>query len=71
MTRAVLSVQGMTCDHCVMRVQKALASVPGVVRAMVTLQPGQARVEYDEGVATAQAMTDAVAKAGYSARVAG
>jgi len=71
MAKTVLSIQGMHCDHCVMRVQKALAAVPGVERAVVTLEPGQARVEYDEGAATAQAMTDAVAKAGYSASVAG
>lgn len=71
MAKAVLNVRGMTCNHCVMRVQKALTSVPGVERAVVTLEPGQARVEYDEGAATAQAMTDAVAKAGYSASVAG
>lgn len=70
MTKIVLSIEGMHCDHCVMRVQKALAAVPGVQRAAVTLQPGQARVDYDEQAATAQAMTDAVAKAGYSASVA-
>ncbi len=71
MAKTVLSIQGMTCNHCVMRVQKALASVPGVAKAVVTLDPQQARVEYDEAAATAQAMTDAVAKAGYSASVAG
>ena len=71
MAKTVLSIQGMTCNHCVMRVQKALAGVPGVERASVTLEPGQARVEYDDRTATAQAMTDAVAKAGYSASVAG
>jgi copper chaperone len=71
MTKVVLSIQGMHCDHCVMRVQKALASLSGVERAAVTLEPGQARVEFDEHAATTQALTDAVAKAGYSARVAG
>jgi len=70
MTKVVLAIQGMHCDHCVMRVQKALAAVPGVERAAVTLEPGQARVDYDGQAATAQAMTDAVAKAGYSASVA-
>lgn len=71
MAKAVLSIEGMTCDHCVMRVQKALASVPGVTRAVVTLQPGQARVEYEDGAASARAMTDAVARAGYAASVSG
>ncbi len=71
MTKVVLDIQGMHCDHCVMRVQKALAAVSGVERAAVTLQPGRARVDYDETATTTQAMADAVAKAGYSASIAG
>ena len=71
MAKVVLSIQGMSCNHCVMRVQKALAEVPGVATAAVTLDPQQARVDYDEHAAAVQAMTDAVAKAGYTASVAG
>jgi copper ion binding protein len=70
MTTVSLDIQGMSCNHCVMRVQKALAAVPGVETAQVTLQPARARVAFDEAAATAQALTDAVAKAGYSASVA-
>jgi len=71
MTNILLDIQGMSCSHCVMRVQKALSAVPGVKEAQVTLQPAKARVECDGSVATAQALADAVAKAGYSASVAG
>ena len=55
MTNVTLAIQGMTCNHCVMRVQKALADVPGVRRAVVTLEPGQAKVEYDDSAATTDA----------------
>ena len=44
MTTISLDIQGMSCNHCVMRVQKALAAVPGVENAQVTLQPARARV---------------------------
>jgi copper ion binding protein len=71
MTTISLDIQGMSCNHCVMRVQRALAAVPGVENAQVTLQPARARVAFDEAAATAQVLTDAVAKAGYSASVAG
>jgi copper ion binding protein len=71
MTNVTLAIQGMTCNHCVMRVQKALADVPGVHRAVVTLEPGQAKVEYDGSASTAEAMTAAVAQAGYSASAVG
>ncbi|MEX3829986.1 cation transporter, partial [Paraburkholderia sp. BR14263] len=34
---AELEVHGMTCASCAMRVEKALAKVPGVTRASVNL----------------------------------
>ena len=71
MASILLRIQGMSCNHCVMRVQQALAAVPGVAKAQVTLDPGQARVEFDDASGTPQGMTEAVAKAGYSASVAG
>ena len=71
MASATLNIQGMTCNHCVMRVQKALAEVPGVRKAVVTLEPGQARVDYDDSPSTADAMAAAVVKAGYGARAVG
>lgn len=62
-----LTIEGMTCGHCVAHVKTALEAVPGVVRAEVVLKPGAAKVE---GTATAEALCAAVAEEGYSARVA-
>jgi copper chaperone len=71
MASVTLNIQGMTCNHCVMRVQTALAEVPGVRKAVVTLEPGQASVDYDDSASTAEAMAAAVVKAGYGARAVG
>lgn len=38
-------VTGMTCQHCVMKVKKALESIEGVESASVTLEPPQAVVK--------------------------
>ena len=38
MAKTTLKVQGMTCNHCVMRVQKAIKAVPGVPDAQVDLR---------------------------------
>ena len=59
-----LVITGMTCDHCVMRVTKALQSVTGVEGVKVTLDPGEATVEGD---VDADLLTAAVEQAGYSA----
>jgi copper ion binding protein len=42
----VIPIEGMHCASCVSRIEKALASVPGVIRANVNLATGQAVVSY-------------------------
>ncbi len=60
-----LDIAGMTCASCVGRVEKALAKVPGVVKASVNLAAETATV--DTVSANPQALVAAVEKAGYSA----
>lgn len=58
-----LKVEGMTCNHCKMHVEKALNAVPGV-SATVDLEKGTAHVKANQPV-TDQALKDAVTEAGY------
>ena len=44
-----LAIEGMTCASCVRRVERALASVPGVVAASVNLATGQAIIQSEPG----------------------
>jgi Cu+-exporting ATPase len=59
-----LKVTGMTCQHCVMNVTKALKAVPGVESADVSLEKGEAVVS---GSAEKAALVSAVKTAGYDA----
>ncbi|HOD33436.1 MAG TPA: cation transporter, partial [Holophaga sp.] len=56
-------VEGMTCASCVRRVEKALASVPGVAEVQVNLATEEARV-LAEGVPS-ELLEKAVADRGY------
>lgn len=56
------SISGMSCSHCVRAVFTALAGVPGIERADVSI--GQAVIEHD-GTVTPAAIRDAIAVAGY------
>jgi Cu+-exporting ATPase len=60
-----VGIEGMTCASCVMRVEKALAKVPGVTEASVNLGTESATVVADTTVDVA-ALQAAVEKAGYS-----
>lgn len=66
MSEIKLKITGMTCEHCVRAVTKALKSVPGVTDAEVTLQPGSAVVQGE--VAPAD-LISAVTGEGYAAEV--
>ncbi|WP_341317199.1 heavy metal translocating P-type ATPase [Paraburkholderia sp. IMGN_8] len=63
---AELDIDGMTCASCAMRVEKALAKVPGVTRASVNLATEKASIDSDATVAT-ETLVNAVRKAGYEA----
>jgi len=57
-----LTIQGMTCGHCVMHVKQALDAVDGL--EVEDVQIGKARVWYeDEKVA--KVLADKVEEAGY------
>ncbi|XID94794.1 copper chaperone CopZ [Paenibacillaceae bacterium WGS1546] len=63
MSTATISVQGMSCNHCV-------ASVEGAVRelgaqARVDLAKGAVSVTYDESKVSLQAIKDAIEDQGY------
>jgi copper chaperone len=57
-----LTIQGMSCGHCVMHVKQALDAVDGL--EVEDVQVGKARVWYeDEKVA--KILTDKIEEAGY------
>jgi copper chaperone len=65
MAKTTLKIQGMTCNHCVMRVAKALKASAGVQDAVVDLQKGEAVVTYDEAKTALEKLSSAVVEAGY------
>lgn len=66
-----LEVAGMTCDHCVEAVEKALRNQNGVRNATVHLEEGAAEVEYDESAVSPEQLIAAVEEQGYDAAYAG
>lgn len=66
MSEMILNVTGMTCQHCVSAVTKALQGVMGVESAEVSLEDKQAVVMGD---ADSQALVQAVKSEGYDAAV--
>ena len=63
MAETKVAIEGMSCQHCVMAVKKALGGVPAVIESDV--QIGSASVKYDESKAKKADIEAAIEKAGY------
>lgn len=59
-----LKIEGMSCSHCAMAVEKALSDVDGVRSVAVDLSGGTASVE---GEAAIEMLVAAVTEEGYRA----
>ena len=61
-------IQGMHCASCVVTIEHALRSTPGVLAATVNAATQQAHVEYLPGLVDRQGLVQAIANAGYQVR---
>ncbi len=63
MAETNVKIEGMSCQHCVMAVKKALGGVPAVIQSDVKI--GSAFVKYDESKAKESDIQNAIENAGY------
>jgi len=61
-----ITIKGMSCQHCVNAVTKALSGIDGVQDVQVSLEKGQATFTETRPV-DPEVIRDAVTKAGYEA----
>lgn len=64
---ATLSIEGMTCASCAMRIEKGLKKLPGVTEASVNLATERATVTYDTAQVGMDDLLKKVSAVGYSA----
>lgn len=69
MNETTVRIEGMSCGHCVDRVERSLRALEGVAEVRVSLEGGTATVQHDPARVSAEALVQAVAGAGYDARV--
>jgi copper chaperone len=67
MTNTVVKVGGMSCQGCVKSVTSILTAVPGVTKAEVSLERGEATVEFESGRVTRADLLRAIDDGGFSA----
>lgn len=65
MKTVTLTIEGMTCQHCVRAVREALEKVPATTVKSVEI--GSATVDYDPERVSQDALAEAIADEGYTA----
>jgi copper ion binding protein len=65
MQHLTLKIDGMSCGHCVARVEKALSKLDGVNVSRVGV--GSAEIDYDPARTSSARIREAIDDAGYTA----
>lgn len=63
------SVKGMSCNHCVARIEEAVGRISGVKKVKVQLKKEKAVVKFDEANVQATELCQAINELGYQAEV--
>lgn len=67
--RVRFKVTGMTCGGCEATIVKALEKTPGVQKAEVSYERGEAVVDYNPNQTTPEKIRDAINSTGYAAEI--
>ena len=65
MTTTVLTVDGMSCEHCVNAVTKAVEALPGISGVAVDLSAGTVTVVHSDSAASVDEIKRAIEEQGY------
>lgn len=59
------AINGMSCNHCVANVEKAINQLDGIDKVKINLKKNQGVVKFDEVQVSADQIAAAVTEAGY------
>lgn len=68
MANTVIHVEGMTCTHCKMSVEKALKTLDGVQGAAVNLEAKTVAIDFDPAVVSAENLKKTISNIGYEVK---
>ncbi len=63
MTNVAIKIEGMSCQHCVMRVKKAIEALKGI--SELDVQIGTVKMKFDDTQVKKEEIEKAITNAGY------
>jgi copper ion binding protein len=68
MEKAILRVEGMSCEHCVKTVTKAVEALPGVKDAKIDLKGATVSFKFEPSKTPLKNIEAAITEAGYTSK---
>ena len=65
MENLIIKVMGMSCDHCVQTIKKAVGDISGVQQVKVDLDKKEVRVDIDGNQTNLKAITSKIVEVGF------
>lgn len=65
MSKQIINVAGMSCQHCVSAVQKGLLDLPGISEVQVDLSSGKVSFNMDDSKMNMDKIAEAIEDMGY------
>ena len=65
MKETTINIEGMMCEHCLNSVTKAITGIDGVTDVEVSLNPGQAKVNFDSSKIDVEDLEEVITDKGY------
>ncbi|MGO2637742.1 MAG: copper chaperone CopZ [Enterococcus viikkiensis] len=62
-------INGMSCNHCVAKVEQAINQLDGIDKVKINLKKNNGTVKFDEAQVSADKIAAAVTEAGYETEV--
>lgn len=62
-------INGMSCNHCVAKVEQAINQLDGIAKVKINLKKNNGTVKFDETQVSADQIAVAVTEAGYETEV--
>ena len=64
----IIDVDGITCDHCVVTIKKAIESLSGIIKVNVDIQKQQVIVDFNESLKNSKKILEKIGEAGFEVR---
>lgn len=68
MNTVTLSVEGMSCNHCVNSIKNSVGTLNGVTKVDVDLEGKKVNVEYDSEMVEVETIKETIEDQGYDVR---